>query len=95
MSGLWEVRVRSEKGGVRVLYADPTGTYVIDGSIYELRTNRDLTEERTRKLNAIKFESLPLDQAVKCSAATAAACSPCSPIPTVPIACSSSGRCSR
>jgi thiol:disulfide interchange protein DsbC len=65
VSGLWEVRVRSEKGGVRVLYADPTGTYVIDGSIYELRTNRDLTEERTRKLNAIKFESLPFDQAVK------------------------------
>jgi thiol:disulfide interchange protein DsbC len=65
VSGLWEVRVRSEKGGVRVLYADPTGTYVIDGSIFELRTNRDLTEERTRKLNAIKFESLPFDQAVK------------------------------
>ncbi len=65
VSGLWEVRVRSEKGGVRVLYADPTGTYVIDGSIYELRTNRDLTEERTRKLNAINFESLPFDQAVK------------------------------
>jgi thiol:disulfide interchange protein DsbC len=65
VSGLWEVRVRSEKGGVRVLYADPTGTYVIDGSIYELSTNRDLTEERTRKLNAIKFESLPLEQAVK------------------------------
>ena len=65
VSGLWEVRVRSEKGGLRLLYADPTGTYVIDGSIYELRTNRDLTEERTRKLNAIKFESLPFDQAVK------------------------------
>jgi thiol:disulfide interchange protein DsbC len=30
-----------------------------------LSTNRDLTEERTRKLNAIKFESLPLEQAVK------------------------------
>jgi thiol:disulfide interchange protein DsbC len=65
VSGLWEVRVRSEKGGVRVLYADPTGTYVIDGSIYELRTNRDLTEERTRKLNAVNFESLPFEQAIK------------------------------
>jgi thiol:disulfide interchange protein DsbC len=63
--GLWEVRVRGEQGGVRVLYTDPSGAYVIDGSIYELRTNRDLTEERMRKLNAIKFESLPLEQAVK------------------------------
>ncbi|HEU4922111.1 MAG TPA: DsbC family protein, partial [Burkholderiales bacterium] len=42
-----------------------TGTYVIQGKIYDLRTDRDLTEERLRKLNAIKFESLPLDLAVK------------------------------
>jgi thiol:disulfide interchange protein DsbC len=50
---------------MRVLYTDATGNYVIDGSIHDLRANRDLTEERLRKLNAIKFESLPLDQAVK------------------------------
>ena len=62
--GLWEVRVRTERG-LRLLYTDPGGAYVIDGSIHELRTNRDLTEERLRKLNAIKFESLPLDLAVK------------------------------
>jgi thiol:disulfide interchange protein DsbC len=62
--GLWEVRLRTE-GGLRILYTDPTAAYVIDGSIHELRTNRDLTEERLRKLNAIKFESLPLDLAVK------------------------------
>ena len=62
--GLWEVRLRTE-GGLRILYTDPSAAYVIDGSIHELRTNRDLTEERLRKLNAIKFESLPLDQAVK------------------------------
>lgn len=64
MPGLWEVRVRTERG-MRVLYTDATGTYVIDGRIIELRTDRDLTEERIRKLNAIKFESLPLDLAVK------------------------------
>jgi thiol:disulfide interchange protein DsbC len=64
MPGLWEVRVRTERG-MRVLYTDATATYVIDGRIIELRTDRDLTEERIRKLNAIKFESLPLDLAVK------------------------------
>jgi thiol:disulfide interchange protein DsbC len=62
--GLWEVRVRTERG-LRILYTDATASYVIDGNIHEVRTNRDLTEERMRKLNAIKFESLPLDQAVK------------------------------
>ena len=62
--GLWEVRFRSERG-MRVLYTDATASYVIDGNIHDLRTNRDLTEERLRKLNAVKFESLPLDLAVK------------------------------
>ena len=64
VSGLWEVRVRTDRG-LRILYTDPAAAYVIDGSIHDLRTNRDLTEERLRKLNAIKFESLPLDLAVR------------------------------
>jgi thiol:disulfide interchange protein DsbC len=62
--GLYEVRYRSPQG-VQVIYVDATGNYVIQGKIYDLRSERDLTEERLRKLNAIKFESLPLDLAVK------------------------------
>jgi thiol:disulfide interchange protein DsbC len=62
--GLFEVRFRTPDG-VQVVYADATGTYVIQGKIFDLRSDRDLTEERLRKLNAIKFESLPLDLAVK------------------------------
>ena len=64
MPGLYEVRYRSPQG-VQVIYTDATGNYIIQGKIYDLRAERDLTEERLRKLNAIKFESLPLDQAVK------------------------------
>ena len=64
MPGLWEVRYRTGDG-VRILYTDAAGAYVIQGRILELATERDLTEERTRKLNAIRFESLPLDLAVK------------------------------
>jgi len=62
--GLYEVRYRSPQG-VQVIYVDATGSFVIQGKIYDLRADRDLTEERLRKLNAIKFESLPLDLAVK------------------------------
>lgn len=62
--GLWEVRVRTERG-LRLLYTDAAGAYVIDGNIHDVRGNRDLTEERLRKLNAVKFEQLPLDLAVK------------------------------
>jgi thiol:disulfide interchange protein DsbC len=64
IQGLWEVRVRTERG-LRILYTDATAKYVIDGSIHDLASNRDLTEERMRKLNAVKFEALPLDLAVK------------------------------
>jgi thiol:disulfide interchange protein DsbC len=64
VAGLWEVRFRSERG-MRVLYTDATGHYVIQGNIFDIRTDRDLTEERLRKLNAVKFDTLPLDLAVK------------------------------
>ena len=64
VAGLWEVRLRTERG-LRIIYTDASGAHVIDGNIHEVRTNRDLTEERLRKLNAIKFETLPLDLAVK------------------------------
>src|ERR1043165_321222 len=63
--GLYEVRYRSQQG-VQIIYVDASGNFVIQGKIYDARADfRDLTEERLRKLNAIKFESLPLDLAVK------------------------------
>jgi len=62
--GLWEVRYRTARG-VQILYSNASASHVIEGRIVELRTERDLTEERLRKLNAIRFDSLPLDQAVK------------------------------
>lgn len=64
LAGLWEVRYRTSRG-VRVLYTDAAGKFVINGNIHELKTERDLTAERLEQLNAIRFASLPLDQAVK------------------------------
>ena len=62
--GLYEVRYRGEDG-VRILYTDATATHIVVGKIYESKGDKDLTEVRLRKFNAIKFESLPLAQAVK------------------------------
>ena len=62
--GLWEVRFRAGDG-MRIVYTDATASHIILGKIYETKTDRDLTEERLRKLNAIKFDTLPLAQAVK------------------------------
>ncbi|HZE60168.1 MAG TPA: DsbC family protein [Burkholderiales bacterium] len=62
--GLYEVRYKSSNG-MRIVYTDANATHIFVGKIYEAASERDVTEERMRKLNAIKFESLPLDQAVK------------------------------
>src|SRR5204862_675142 len=62
--GLYEVRFRSGDG-MRVVYTDATASHIILGTIYETKADKDLTEERLRKLNAIKFDSLPLAQAIK------------------------------
>jgi thiol:disulfide interchange protein DsbC len=62
--GLMEVRFRTPQG-IQILYTDPKGETIVQGDMYETRTGRNLTDERISKLSAIKFESLPLDKAVK------------------------------
>lgn len=64
IAGLFEVRFRSTDG-IHIVYTDAQGGYVVQGNIFDLSSGRDLTEERMRKLSAIKFESLPFEQAVK------------------------------
>lgn len=62
--GLFEVRFRSREG-YRVIYSDAKGRMVVIGSIYDTENDRNLTEERVRKLSAIDFRKLPLDLAVR------------------------------
>ena len=62
--GLFEVRYRT-RDGMEIMYTDAQGANLINGNIYDSKTKRNLTEERLRKLNAISFDSLPLELAVK------------------------------
>ena len=62
--GLFEVQFRSAEG-MQIVYVDATGSYVVQGNIIDFKASRDLTDERLRKLNAVKFDQLPLDLAVK------------------------------
>jgi thiol:disulfide interchange protein DsbC len=62
--GLFEIQLRTPEG-MQVIYSDSTGNYAIQGNLYDFRADRNLTEERLRKLNVIKFDELPLDLAVK------------------------------
>lgn len=62
--GLFEVRFRTSQG-VQILYSDPKGDNILQGEIYDSKTGRNLTDERIGKLSAIKFDTLPLNQAIK------------------------------
>jgi len=62
--GIFEVRFQS-RDGPQIVYTDALGTYLFSGSLIEVKSGRDLTEERLQKLTAIEFKSLPLDMAVK------------------------------
>lgn len=60
VSGLYEVFT-----GLEIAYTDKSANYLIRGSIIDARTKEDLTEQRLDDLNAIRFESLPFDKAIK------------------------------
>jgi thiol:disulfide interchange protein DsbC len=60
---LYEVVVRTPDGPA-IYYVDSSATVVIAGKIFDAKTGRNLTEERERKLNAVKWESLPLQWAI-------------------------------
>ena len=57
--GLYEVRI----DGTEIYYTDPKADFLIEGSLIDTRSKRNLTEERVEKLTAIKFDSLPLKDA--------------------------------
>lgn len=57
-AGLYEIML-----GDKVLYTDELGLYLFDGSIIDVKTRTDLTEQRRRQL--FNFDKLPLELAVK------------------------------
>jgi thiol:disulfide interchange protein DsbC len=64
MPGLYEVRYRAAEG-IGIVYTDANANYIFSGKIYDAKGDRDITAERLRKLNVVKFDSLPLAQAVR------------------------------
>lgn len=55
MAGLYEVRVNQSD----VFYTDAEGNYLLQGQLIDTRSRSNLTEERTEKLSAVDFKSLP------------------------------------
>lgn len=60
-AGLYEVLME----GPQLAYADEKANYLFMGSVLDLQAQKNLTEERFQKLTAVKFDTLPLDSAIK------------------------------
>jgi thiol:disulfide interchange protein DsbC len=58
--GLYEVFAGNE-----VFYTDDNVTFLVLGNIIDTQTKTNVTEARLQKLTAIKFDDLPLNQAIK------------------------------
>lgn len=59
MNGLYEVRVNETD----IFYTDAEGNFLLQGVLIDTKARRNLTEERTEKLNAIDFAALPIKDA--------------------------------
>lgn len=57
---LYEVRVGGE-----LLYTDAAGRYAVLGEVLDIKTQRNLTQERKTELSRINFADLPLELAAK------------------------------
>jgi thiol:disulfide interchange protein DsbC len=58
--GLYELDAGSE-----LLYTNETGTLIFAGRIVDTKSRKDLTDQRWNELNAIDFNALPFDLAIK------------------------------
>lgn len=57
--GLIELKV-----GNQVVYTDANGDYLIEGQMVEVKSQRNLTEERLDEINKVDFASLPFKDAI-------------------------------
>jgi thiol:disulfide interchange protein DsbC len=48
-----------------ILYSDEKGSFLLLGPIFDLKTQQNVTEERLRTLNAVKFDALDFNNAIK------------------------------
>jgi thiol:disulfide interchange protein DsbC len=58
--GLYEVMLDDT-----LVYTDPKAAYIFVGSLYDTATKQNLTDARSRKLNRVAVDKLPMDLAFK------------------------------
>ncbi len=58
--GLYEVQIDGQ-----IAYATADGKYLMLGNMIEVATRKNLTAERTAKMSEVKWDTLPLNKAIK------------------------------
>lgn len=64
VKGMMEVTLDGDQGPL-VVYADEQGQFLLIGDLLDVKNKRNLTRERMDKLTEVKWESLPLKNAIK------------------------------
>lgn len=59
-AGLYEVLIDGQ-----IIYTDETAAYVFLGSVIDTKAKKNITNERMAKLNEVKFDNLPFENAIK------------------------------
>ena len=59
MNGLYELRIDETE----IYYTDAEGNFLIQGNLMDTKSRKNLTEERTDKLLAVSFDTLPVKDA--------------------------------
>jgi thiol:disulfide interchange protein DsbC len=63
VQGLFEVVVES-RGKKGIIYLDSSQKYLISGSIVDIATKQNLTQERSAEINKVNVSEIPLDDAL-------------------------------
>ncbi|HEX4331716.1 MAG TPA: DsbC family protein [Usitatibacter sp.] len=58
--GLYEI-----VSGGEIYYTNDKADFIVAGSVIDLKTKENVTDARMRQVNMIKWDALPLDQAIK------------------------------
>jgi thiol:disulfide interchange protein DsbC len=64
VQGMMEVTLDGDQGPM-VVYADEKGQFLLVGDLLDVKGKRNLTRERMNKLTEVKWDSLPLKDAIK------------------------------
>ena len=63
IQGLWEIAVEA-KGQKGIIYLDSSWNFAVFGSVIDVKTKTNLTQERTSELNKVDVSTIPLDDAL-------------------------------